>query len=82
MIAGPDVDRRFFFEQIGTARGDVVRYFGGASEAAHRIGARHCDVYMLWGEPLAAIRDRIAEVRAARREQRLERGPQARAGEE
>jgi len=31
-IAGPDVDRRFFFEQIGTARGDVVRYFGGASE--------------------------------------------------
>ncbi len=31
-IAGPDVDRRFFLEQIGTARGDVVRYFGGASE--------------------------------------------------
>jgi uncharacterized protein (TIGR04442 family) len=31
-VAGPDVDRRFFFEQIGTARGDVVRYFGGASE--------------------------------------------------
>ena len=42
----------------------VPLYFGGASEAAHRIGARHCDVYMLWGEPLAAIRDRIAEVRA------------------
>jgi uncharacterized protein (TIGR04442 family) len=31
-VAGPDVDRRFFFEQIGTARGDVVRYFGGTSE--------------------------------------------------
>ena len=31
-IAGPDVGRRFFFEQINTARGDVVRYFGGASE--------------------------------------------------
>ena len=43
----------------------VPLYFGGASEAAHRIGARHCDVYMLWGEPLAAIRERIAEVRAA-----------------
>jgi alkanesulfonate monooxygenase len=39
-------------------------YFGGASEAAHLIGAKHCDVYMLWGEPLAAIRERIAEVRA------------------
>lgn len=32
VIAGPDVDRRFFFEQIDTARGDVVRYFGGHSE--------------------------------------------------
>jgi alkanesulfonate monooxygenase len=43
----------------------VPLYFGGASEAAHRIGVRHCDVYMLWGEPLAAIRERIASVRAA-----------------
>src|SRR6266550_4104153 len=32
VIAGPDVDRRFFFEQIGTGRGDVIRYFGGSSE--------------------------------------------------
>ena len=32
VVAGPDVDRRFFFEQIGTSRGDVVRYFGGNSE--------------------------------------------------
>ena len=31
-IAGPDVDKRFFFEQINTGRGDVVRYFGGTSE--------------------------------------------------
>lgn len=32
VVAGPDVERRFFFEQIGTARGNVVRYFGGTSE--------------------------------------------------
>src|SRR5436190_22772031 len=32
VIAGPDIDRRFFFEQIGTRRGDVIRYFGGSSE--------------------------------------------------
>src|SRR5436190_16132666 len=32
VIAGPDVDRRFFFERIDTGRGDVVRYFGGTSE--------------------------------------------------
>ena len=31
-ITGPDVDRRFFFEQINTGRGEVVRYFGGSSE--------------------------------------------------
>ena len=43
----------------------VPLYFGGASEAAHRIGGKHSDVYMLWGEPLAAIRERIAAVRAA-----------------
>jgi alkanesulfonate monooxygenase len=42
----------------------IPLYFGGASESAHLIGAKHCDVYMLWGEPLAAIRARIAEVRA------------------
>jgi alkanesulfonate monooxygenase len=42
----------------------VPIYFGGASGPALRVGARHCDVYALWGEPLAAIKERIAEVRA------------------
>src|SRR5512142_2689347 len=32
VVAGPDVDHRFFFEQINAQRGDVVRYFGGGSE--------------------------------------------------
>lgn len=32
VVVGPDVDRRFFFEQIHAHRGDVVRYFGGNSE--------------------------------------------------
>ena len=32
VVVGPDVDRRFFFEQITAPRGDVVRYFGGNSE--------------------------------------------------
>ena len=45
--------------------GGVPLYFGGASDAAHAIGAKHCDVYMLWGEPLAAVKQRIADVRAA-----------------
>jgi uncharacterized protein (TIGR04442 family) len=32
VVVGPDVDRRFFFEQISAPRGDVIRYFGGNSE--------------------------------------------------
>ncbi len=32
VVVGPDVDRRFFFEQINATRGDIVRYFGGSSE--------------------------------------------------
>jgi len=32
IVAGPDVDKRFFFEQISTPRGEVVRYFAGNSE--------------------------------------------------
>ncbi len=40
-------------------------YFGGASAAAVPVGAKHADVYMFWGEPLAATAARIAEVRAA-----------------
>jgi alkanesulfonate monooxygenase len=40
-------------------------YFGGASGPAVTVGAKHSDVYALWGEPLAAVKERIAEVRAA-----------------
>jgi alkanesulfonate monooxygenase len=39
-------------------------YFGGSSEAAYRVGARHADVYALWGEPLAETAVQIAAVRA------------------
>ena len=53
----------------------IPLYFGGASPSAHAIGARHADVYMLWGEPLAAIRERIAEVRAAAAAARTGREP-------
>jgi alkanesulfonate monooxygenase len=43
----------------------VPLYFGGASGPAVTVGAKHSDVYALWGEPVAAIKERIAEVRAA-----------------
>jgi alkanesulfonate monooxygenase len=40
-------------------------YFGGASDAAITVAARHADVYALWGEPLDAVRAHIERVRAA-----------------
>ncbi|BBD57690.1 luciferase family protein [Nostoc sp. HK-01] len=40
-------------------------YFGGASGAAVGVGAKHSNVYAFWGEPIAAIKQRIAEVKAA-----------------
>lgn len=40
-------------------------YFGGMSEAALDVGAKHCDVFMMWGEPLASVKAEIERVRAA-----------------
>lgn len=34
-------------------------YFGGSSPAAGRVAARHVDVYLTWGEPPAAVREKI-----------------------
>jgi len=39
-------------------------YFGGSSEAAHELAAEQVDVYLTWGEPPAAVRDKIADIRA------------------
>jgi alkanesulfonate monooxygenase len=51
---------------VGPASSDGIPiYFGGASAAAVEVGARYADVYMLWGEPLAAASERIETVRAA-----------------
>jgi alkanesulfonate monooxygenase len=47
------------------AEAPIPLYFGGASAAAVQVGAEHADVYMLWGEPVAQIAERIAEIRAA-----------------
>ncbi|HJQ56162.1 MAG TPA: LLM class flavin-dependent oxidoreductase [Vineibacter sp.] len=39
-------------------------FFGGSSEAALAMGAQHCDVFAMFGEPLAPTRQRMAEFRA------------------
>ena len=38
-------------------------FFGGASDIALDVGSRRADVFALWGEPRAAIRDRVADIR-------------------
>ena len=40
-------------------------YFGGASDAAIEVAGKHADVYALWGETHAQVREIIARVRAA-----------------
>ena len=39
-------------------------FFGGASDGALEMGARLCDVYAIYAEPLASTRERIAAFRA------------------
>jgi alkanesulfonate monooxygenase len=38
-------------------------YFGGSSPAAHDLAATHMDVYLTWGEPPAAVAEKIADIR-------------------
>ncbi|GAA3788754.1 LLM class flavin-dependent oxidoreductase [Streptomyces chiangmaiensis] len=38
-------------------------YFGGSSPAAGEVAARHADVYLTWGEPPAAVAEKIAWIR-------------------
>lgn len=39
-------------------------YFGGTSEPAHELAAEQMDVYLTWGEPPAAVAEKIADLRA------------------
>ena len=41
--------------------------FGGASEAAIRVAAKHADIYALWGETLAGTRELVERVSGAAR---------------
>jgi len=40
-------------------------YFGGSSDAAIPVAGKHADIYALWGETLAQVREHIGRVRAA-----------------
>jgi alkanesulfonate monooxygenase len=51
-------------------------YIGGSSTAGHEVAASDCDVYLTWGEPPAAVAEKIADVkrRAAARGRALRFG--------
>ncbi|HUF52525.1 MAG TPA: LLM class flavin-dependent oxidoreductase [Dehalococcoidia bacterium] len=38
-------------------------YFGGASDPAKRVGAEEADVYLLWGETVDMVRERIEDMK-------------------
>ncbi|QSA96120.1 FMNH2-dependent alkanesulfonate monooxygenase [Methylococcus sp. EFPC2] len=38
-------------------------YFGGSSPAAHAVAAEHVDHYLSWGEPVADVARKIADLR-------------------
>jgi alkanesulfonate monooxygenase len=41
----------------------IPLYFGGSSDAALRVAAKHVDVYLTWGEPPDQVAEKIARVR-------------------
>lgn len=50
--------------QMRPGRPHPKLYFGGASEAAERVAAAEADVQMFWGEPLAGVSERIAQLKS------------------
>lgn len=50
-------------EMLPVQRGGPAFYFGGASDAATHVCAAFADTYLMWGEPLAHIRERILGMR-------------------
>jgi len=47
----------------------IPLYFGGSSGPATQVAAKHVDVYLTWGEPPAAVAEKISVLRAAAAEQ-------------
>ena len=61
-----DFQGRYYHVARATVSGGAVPtplYFGGASDAAERVAARHVDVYLAWGEPPAMVAPRLARMR-------------------
>lgn len=49
---------------LGSGEEPPEIYFGGSSEAALQVAARHADVYLTWGDPPPALEPHLERVRA------------------
>jgi alkanesulfonate monooxygenase len=56
-------DGRLLFPPVQSPR--PALYFGGSSDAGIEVAAETVDKYLTWGEPPAAVADKIARVKAA-----------------
>ena len=54
---------RVFFPPLQTPHPPV--FLGGSSPAAHELAAEHAETYLTWGEPPAAVAEKLDQVRAA-----------------
>jgi alkanesulfonate monooxygenase len=54
---------KLFFPPVQTPHPPL--YFGGSSDEGQAVAARHVDVYLTWGEPVADVAGKIAHARAA-----------------
>ena len=65
-----DFDGEFY--RVAQGASDVLPYqqptppvlFGGSSEEALEMGAEHCDIFAIFGEPRAVVAERMADFRA------------------
>src|SRR5262245_29653855 len=55
---------RAFSEIRSVQQPHVPIWFGGLSDSAVRVGARHCDTFALFGEPRASVARSLARIRA------------------
>ncbi len=71
LLTGKTVDYKGQYIQVKQARNifETVQkpypplYFGGSSNIAHDIAAKQVDAYLTWGEPPAAVAEKINDVR-------------------
>ncbi|MCU1503702.1 MAG: Alkanesulfonate monooxygenase [Ilumatobacteraceae bacterium] len=67
-----DFEGRYYHVEGATISGGAMPtplYFGGASDAAERVAAKHVDVYLAWGEPPEMVAPRLERMRTLAAEQ-------------